>query len=330
MTTDAALTGPAATHNRQPVTEFDVVVARKTTVADGVVALTLRSTGTPLPEWTPGAHIDVVLPSKKERQYSLCGDPADRDEWRLGVLREPAGRGGSAFVCDELAEGTVLTVRGPRNNFPLVPASRVLFIAGGIGITPILPMLRAATAAATPWELWYGGRRRGSMAFTEEVAGYGDRVHLWPQDECGLLPVGDLLATPAAGTVVYCCGPARLLDAVQARCAGWPPGTLHVERFAPAGPVDSAADEPFEVELARSRKTLVVPAGTSILHAIEAAGVFVLSSCQEGTCGTCETEVVDGTPDHRDCVLTDEERAAGDVMMICVSRSRSPRLVLDL
>ena len=168
-------------------TEFTVVVARKHKIADDAVSLTLLSTGPPLPEWAPGAHIDVVLPSKKERQYSLCGDPANRDEWQLGVLREEAGRGGSAFVCDELAEGTVLTVRGPRNNFPLVPATRYLFIAGGIGITPILPMLRAATSTGRPWELWYGGRRRSSMGFTDELAPYGDHVHLWPQNERGLL-----------------------------------------------------------------------------------------------------------------------------------------------
>ena len=312
------------------IAEFDVVVARKREIADDAVSLTLRSTGPPLPEWAPGAHIDVVLPSKKERQYSLCGNPANRDEWLLGVLREEAGRGGSAFVCDELAEGTVLKARGPRNNFPLVPATRYLFIAGGIGVTPILPMLRVATDAGTPWQLWYGGRRRTSMAFTDELAGYGDRVHLWPQDERGLLPVDELLATPTVGTLVYCCGPAPLLAAVEQRCAGWPAGTLHLERFAPVAAAPGVADEPFEVELARSRKTVVVPAGTSILHAVEAAGVVVLSSCQEGTCGTCETEVVEGVPDHRDCVLTEEERAAGEVMMICVSRSRSPRLVLDL
>jgi ferredoxin-NADP reductase len=312
------------------IAEFDVVVARKREIADDAVSLTLRSTGPPLPEWAPGAHIDVVLPSKKERQYSLCGNPANRDEWLLGVLREEAGRGGSAFVCDELAEGTVLKARGPRNNFPLVPATRYLFIAGGIGVTPILPMLRVATDAGTPWQLWYGGRRRTSQAFTDELAGYGDRVHLWPQDERGLLPVDELLATPTVGTLVYCCGPAPLLAAVEQRCAGWPAGTLHLERFAPVAAAPGVADEPFEVELARSRKTVVVPAGTSILHAVEAAGVVVLSSCQEGTCGTCETEVVEGVPDHRDCVLTEEERAAGEVMMICVSRSRSPRLVLDL
>jgi ferredoxin-NADP reductase len=310
--------------------EFDVVVVRKEKIADDAVSLALRGAGSPLPDWSPGAHIDVVLPSKKVRQYSLCGDPANREEWRLGVLREVSGRGGSAYVCDELADGTRLTVRGPRNHFALAPAANYLFIAGGIGITPILPMLRAATQTGARWQLWYGGRRSSSMAFVDELATYGDRVRLWPQDERGLLPLDDIAANRNDDALVYCCGPAPLLEAVEERAREWPAGTLHVERFAPAGAAQSADDQPFEVELARSRKTVTVPPGTSILHAVEAAGVFALSSCQEGTCGTCETEVLEGTPDHRDSVLTEAERAAGDVMMICVSRARGARLVLDL
>jgi ferredoxin-NADP reductase len=311
-------------------TEFDVSVVRKDRVADDVVSLTLRGKGLTLPPWEPGAHIDVVLPSKKVRQFSLCGDPANRDEWRLGVLREQAGRGGSAYVCDELTEGTRLTVRGPRNHFALVGASSYLFIAGGIGITPILPMLRAVTNAGARWEMWYGGRRSSSMAFVEELADYGDRVRSWPQDERGLLPLDDIFASRADDTLVYCCGPTPLLEAVEERCRELPAGVLHVERFTPAIAAHTTDDQPFEVELARSHKTLTVRPGTSILHAVEAAGVFVLSSCQEGTCGTCETEVLDGKPDHRDSVLTEAERAAGDVMMICVSRALSSRLVLDL
>ncbi len=311
--------------------EFDVVVVRKETIADDVVSLALRqATPSPLPTWAPGAHIDVVLPSKKVRQYSLCGDPANRDEWRVGVLREQAGRGGSAYVCDELAVGMRLTVRGPRNHFELLPTSRYVFIAGGIGITPILPMLRAATQAGADWQLWYGGRRSSSMAFVDELAGYGDRVRLWPQDVRGLLPLDDVLADRTGDTLVYCCGPAPLLAAVEERCRDWPVGKLHVERFTPASSAHTEADTPFDVELARSGKTLTVAAGTSILETVEAAKIFVLSSCREGTCGTCETEIIEGTPDHRDSVLTDAERAAGEVMMICVSRSRSARIVLDL
>jgi ferredoxin-NADP reductase len=313
--------------------EFDLIVVRKQTIADDVVSLALRHATTspsPLPAWSPGAHIDVVLPSKKVRQFSLCGDPANHDEWRLGVLREQAGRGGSAYVCDELVEGARLTVRGPRNHFALLPAARYVFVAGGIGITPILPMLRAATQAGARWQLWYGGRRSSSMAFVDELACYGERVRLWPQDSHGLLPLDDALADRTDDTLVYCCGPAPLLAAVEERCRDWPAGTLHVERFTPATAAHASGDVPFDVELARSGKTLTVAPGTSILETVEAAKVFVLSSCREGTCGTCETEIIEGTPDHRDSVLTDDERAAGDVMMICVSRSRSARLVLDL
>jgi ferredoxin-NADP reductase len=309
--------------------EFDVVVVRKEKIADDAVSLSLRGAGAALPAWSPGAHVDVVLPSKKVRQYSLCGDPANTEEWRLGVLREESGRGGSAYVCDELTEGARLTVRGPRNHFALVPAGNYVFIAGGIGVTPILPMLQAATRAGAGWQLWYGGRRSSSMAFLDELAAYGDRVRLWPQDERGLLPLDDILAK-RDGALVYCCGPAPLLEAVEERAREWPTGTLRVERFAPASAAQAADDRPFEVELARSHKTLTVLPGASILQTVEAAGVFALSSCREGTCGTCETEVLEGAPDHRDSVLTDAERAAGDVMMICVSRARGARLVLDL
>lgn len=306
-------------------------------MACDVVALTLRAADhAPLPSWTPGAHIDVVLPNGSVRQYSLCGDPQDRDTWRVAVLREPNGRGGSAYVHDELHEGETLRVRGPRNHFALEPTARYLFLAGGIGITPILPMLRAASAAGSTWVLYYGGRTRESMAFVDELDSYGERVQLWPQDERGLLPVKELLTTPDDGTLVYCCGPSPLLAVVEQHCVSWPRGALHVERFtASAHAVDEAidrgeAEQAFEVQLARTGMTVSVPPGVSILAAIEAAGVSVLSSCREGTCGTCETDVLEGTPDHRDCVLDAAERAAGDVMMICVSRARSTRLVLDL
>jgi ferredoxin-NADP reductase len=305
--------------------ELDVVVARRAPLAAGVVGLTLRRPdGAPMPAWTPGAHVDLLLGNGMTRQFSLCGDPADRATLRVAVLREPGGRGGSAYVHDQVAEGTPLRIRGPRNHFPLVPASRHLFVAGGIGITPILPML----AAAADWRLLYGGRTRAGMAFRDELAGYGDRVELRPQDEYGLLDVTGLLARPDDATAIYCCGPEPLLSAVAAASAHWTPGALHVERFTPVA--DTGDARPIEVELARSGRTVLVPAGCSILAAVEAAGVTVLSSCREGTCGTCETDVLDGVPDHRDSLLTDAERAAGDTMLICVSRAVGARLVLDL
>ena len=311
--------------------EADVRVAAKEVAADGVVTLTLRQPASaPLPRWAPGAHVDLILPGVPTRQYSLCGDPADHHVWRLGILRDEAGGGGSRYVHDRLRAGDMVRVRGPRNNFGLVPSDRYQFIAGGIGITPILPMIAAASAAGADWQLLYGGRRRDSMAFTGELARYGDRVTVAPQDETGLLDLDALLGFPRAGTLVYCCGPEPLLNAVEERCRDWPARSLHVERFAArplTAPVRATA---FEVELAASELTLTVPPERSILDVVEEAGVGVLSSCAEGTCGTCETAVLGGQPDHRDSVLTDEERMAGTCMMICVSRSCSDRLVLDL
>jgi len=289
---------------------IEVVVTGKAAVADGVVALTLG--GASLPSWTPGAHIDVELRPDLVRQYSLCGAPSA--EWRIGVLREPDGRGGSAYVHDSLAVGDVVRVSLPRNTFPLVPAARYLFIAGGIGITPLLPMIASAAASGADWRLRYGGRSAASMAFLPELAAYGDRVCARP----GLIDLSGL-----DGAEVYCCGPEPLLAAVESRCD---PARLHVERFTPR-PVSGSS---FEVELARSGRTVTVPADRSILSTLLDAGVQVLSSCQEGTCGTCETEVLAGTPEHHDSLLTEEERAAGETMMICVSRSAGGRLVLDL
>jgi ferredoxin-NADP reductase len=327
-------------------TERPLVVARKVAAADGVTVLDLRDVaGAPLPGWQPGAHIDLLLGPGVARQYSLCGAPADAATWRIAVLREAAGRGGSQYVHDVLEEGSAVRARGPRNHFALEPAGRYLFIAGGIGITPILPMLAAADAAGTGWALTYGGRTRSSMAFGDELRSrYGDRVVLQPQDEMGLPDLDELLGEPSPGTLVYCCGPAPLLAAVESRCARWPEGALHVERFAPrplatrdevagAGPAAAGAGRAagaFEVELAQSGMLICVDAETSILRAVEAAGVQVLSSCTEGICGTCETAVLGGVPDHQDSLLTPAERAAGDTMMICVSRSVTPRLVLDL
>lgn len=306
---------------------IELVVERRESAAEDVVALTLRHPlGAELPPWEPGAHVDLLLGPGLERQYSLCGDPADRSGWRIAVLREPDGRGGSAHVHGRLGPGDTVRARGPRNHFPLEPARHYRFIAGGIGITPILPMPAAAEAAGADWTLLYGGRTRASMAFTGELARYGGRVTIAPEDETGLLDLPSVLDGLPPDTLVYCCGPGPLLDAVEQRC---PAGVLRVERFRPkergTGPGGA-----FEVVLARSGRTLSVPPDVSVLDAVRAAGVQVLYSCTEGTCGTCETDVLEGEPDHRDSVLTEDERAAGETMLICVSRCRGARLVLDL
>jgi ferredoxin-NADP reductase len=301
-----------------------VRIDKITVVAKGAVALELRSADDrELPAWSPGAHVDVHLTSGLTRQYSLCGDPADRSVWRIAVRREETGRGGSRHVHDRLAEHDLIEVGEPRNHFPLEPAPRYLFLAGGIGITPILPMLAAATA---PWELHYAGRDAESMPFRDELAA-DPRVTLYPEDERGRIDLDALLSRHEPGTLVYCCGPEGMLRAVEESCARLPDRPLHVERFAsaPAGP-----SQEFEVELARTGRTLPVPADRSILDVVEAAGVPILSSCREGTCGTCETTVLSGAVDHRDALLTPAERAANDTMFLCVSRAAGARLVLDL
>lgn len=299
----------------------------KETIADGVVLLTLREPdGLPLPAWTPGAHVDLVLADGLIRQYSLCGDPSDTSVMRVAVLREQPGRGGSRHVHDELAAGQRIEVLGPRNHFPLVEAARYLFIAGGIGITPILPMVEQVAAAGQDWRLVYGGRTRASMAFLAELERHGN-VEIRPQDEFGLLDLPALFADLDDDTAVYCCGPEPLLAAVEQHRTT---GSLHVERFAPKAGADAGPRGEFEVELAQTGGVVRIPADRSILEVLEESGVPVLSSCQEGTCGTCETPVLSGTPDHRDSLLTDDERQQGDVMMICVSRACSDRLVLDL
>jgi ferredoxin-NADP reductase len=311
--------------------EAEVRVVAKERAADGVVLVTMSEVGGhPLPPWEPGAHVDLLLDGVPHRQYSLCGDPADHHVYQLGVLLDPGGRGSSQYVHERLQVGDTLRLRGPRNNFPLVASPRYLFIAGGIGITPILPMVAAVAASGADWRLVYGGRRRRSMAFLDELGTYGDRVSIRPQDETGLLDLDALLAEPQRDTLVYACGPEPLLAAVEAWCAGWPASALHVERFDPKPLTDPVLTGAFEVLLSRSELTLPVPPDRSILDVVEEAGVGVLSSCTEGICGTCETTVLDGLPDHRDSVLTAEEQRAGECMMICVSRSRTPRLTLDL
>jgi ferredoxin-NADP reductase len=221
-------------------------------------------------------------------------------------------------------------VRGPRNHFPLVSSPRYQFIAGGIGITPMLAMIEAAEARGAEWSLLYGGRSRASMAFLARLES-NDRVTVWPQDEKGLLDLDSVLGVPQPDTLVYCCGPGALLDAVEEGCAGWPVGSLHLERFA-AKVVEASegALNAFEVECSRSGVTVTVPENTSIFDAVEKAGVEVLGSCMEGICGTCECDVLEGTPDHRDSVLSKSDRERGDTIMTCVSRSLSEKLVLDL
>lgn len=310
--------------------EVDLVVRAAEQVAHGVIALTLaRADGQALPDWTPGAHIDLILNGGITRQYSLCGRTNETDAWRVAVLKAPDSRGGSTAV-HELDAGSTVRVRGPRNHFPVVASKRYLFVAGGIGITPLLAMIYEVEAAGADWELHYGGRTISSMAFLDELRQFGNRVKVVPEDELGRLDLDAILAQPRADTLIYTCGPEPLLAAMEERCAAWRAGSLHLERFTARKYEKPAAEQGFDLVLQRSGKTLQVPPDRSVFDVVREAGVSVLGSCLEGICGTCETEVVDGDVDHRDSVLDEEERASNEVMMICVSRCRSPRLTLDL
>ncbi|MFD3991132.1 PDR/VanB family oxidoreductase [Streptomyces sp. NPDC058583] len=306
---------------------LQLIVHRMTWEAEGVLSVELaHPDGKPLPVWTPGAHIDVHV-GGRIRQYSLCGDPQDQGTYRIGVLDEPSSRGGSRFVHTQLRPGQSVTVFAPRNHFALEEAASYVFVAGGIGITPLLAMAREAARRGTGWRMVYGGRSRASMAFTTELARLDGEVTLVPQDELGHIDLDAVLTRLPDDALVYSCGPEPLLAAVEERC---PEGRLRLERFAAPTVERTGDDEEFEVECRASGLTLRIDAHTSILDAVENAGIDVASSCRDGICGSCETRVLDGTPDHRDFLLSEAEQTAGATMMICVSRCASGRLVLDL
>ncbi|AQA06575.1 oxidoreductase [Mycobacterium sp. MS1601] len=285
--------------------------------------------GQNLPPWSPGAHIDVRLPSGTVRQYSLCGDLANRQAYRIAVLELPQGRGGSLEVHRELRAGTVLTIGAPRSNFALVDADRYVFVAGGIGITPLLPMIQHVAERGIKWELFYGARSREHFAFLGRLG--NDSVHLVAQDTDGLIDLEQVVAE-SVGAALYCCGPRPLMDALSARMLReHRTADLHIEHFgATAVPSGDVAQDGFDLELARSGVVVTVPAGQSVLEAVRGAGVDHPSSCEMGFCGTCEARVLSGAVDHRDELLTEEEKARGTTMLICVSRAAGERLALDI
>jgi ferredoxin-NADP reductase len=309
-------------------TELRLTVCDRREVSADVVVLDLcAADGGLLPEWTPGAHADVLLPGGP-RQYSLCGRPDDRTTWRIGVLREENGRGGSRYLHERVRKGDDLLARGPRNHFPLKPAPRYHFVAGGIGITPLVPMMAQATSDGVDWHLTYGGRSRESMAFADELAeAYPGQVTLHPQDRKGLLDLDELRRVLPPATEVYACGPGGLLNALTERFVDRA-DKLHVERFS-ADEVVASTNTSFEIELASSGRVLTVPPDESLLDVLLDNDVIVDSSCEEGTCGSCETVVLAGQVEHRDVIL---DRAAHGSLMVCVSRAASTcsRLVLDL
>lgn len=306
--------------------EFEARVVAVTPAAASVILIDLEAVEGALPAWEPGAHIDLLLPAG-ERQYSLVPMPEETDvgRWRIAVLRETAGRGGSAWLHDSLEVGHTVRVRGPRNHFAFAPVAGTpyLFLAAGIGITPIAAMVAAARAAGVDFEVRYAGRSRDAMALLEMVP----EASLHVSDEGSRMDLPALIAALDPATAIYCCGPAHFIEAVEGAAGSHP---LHVERFEARDLGAPVYAEPFEVDLALSGETLTVPPDRSILEVVEEAGVFVLSSCHEGTCGTCETPVLEGEVEHRDSILTPGEQAENRVMYICVSRAACPRLVLEL
>lgn len=305
--------------------ERDVVVDSITLVAQDVASVTLRCPGGgELTRWLPGSHLDVVLPSGRQRQYSLCGDPADRRSYRIAVRRIADGGGGSREIHDDLAVGDILTIRGPRNAFRMAEAPAYYFVAGGIGITPILAMVNAAETSGTPWRLVYTGRSRSSMPFLDELTHLrGGILDVRPDDECGTPDLDQILSEVPRGHAIYVCGPPAMLETARSRLAA-PDFEVHSERFS-APPV--VGGEPFDVTLRRSGVTVSVAADQSVLAAVRDHVPDLAYSCQQGFCGTCVVKVVDGQVEHRDRALVDSERA--DSMAICVSRCSGP-LTLDL
>ena len=316
-------------HGRPPVDTVDrrlqVRVAEVRPEGDEVVSLRLEpAAGARLPRWSPGAHVDVELRSGRLRQYSLCGDPAARDHYRIAVRRIADGGGGSVEM-HALRAGDGLILRGPRNAFPFLPVDRYLFVAGGIGITPILPMVRDAAARQADWVLVYTGRTRPSMPFLDELATLdAGRVRVRPDDEFGVPDGRAIVDLAPDGAALYACGPPRMIDAVRAQLPAPHVATLHCERFSPAPVVDGA---PFEVVLARSGHVVRVDADQTALAAIRTVVADVAYSCRQGFCGTCSVPLLGGDVEHRDRCLTNTQR--GTRMALCVSRGTG-RITLDL
>jgi ferredoxin-NADP reductase len=284
----------------------------------------------PLAPFTPGAHIDVHAPNGQVRQYSLCSDPGQAARYAIAVKREASGRGGSLSMHGNVEVGSALGIVGPRNFFPLADgASNSVFIAGGIGITPIYAMIQSLAAEGRPWELHYCARSAAHAAFHKELGALPHgRVVPW-FSETPALDARTLLREAPQGTHLYCCGPGALMKAVESAAAHWPEGRVHFEYF--AAPVTAwPANQPFEVVLQRSALTLQVPADRTIVQVVREHGIDVQTACEEGVCGTCETRIVAGEAEHRDVLLSPAEKAASCTMMICVSRAKSPKLTLDL
>jgi vanillate O-demethylase ferredoxin subunit len=308
-----------------------VRVVQRRDEAEGIASFELvADAGGRLPPFEAGAHIDVQVPGGPVRPYSLCSDPADDQRWQIGVLRETTSRGGSAGMHERVQAGDTLIVGRPRNQFTLAPAARRhLLLAGGIGVTPLLAMAEQLHRDGADFELHYATRSAARTAFAARLAAapWAARVHVHHDDG----PAAQRLDLAAVLAALYVCGPQGFMDAVlgTARAQGWAEGTLHRESFG-AAPADTTGDRPFELLLARSGRVVPVDADKTCVQALWDAGVNVMTSCEQGVCGTCLTRVLDGTPLHRDQYLTPEEQAANDQFLPCCSRAQGARLVIDL
>lgn len=315
---------------------IDAVVVSRHDEARDICSYELASAdGSPLPDFSAGAHIDVHLPGGLVRQYSLCNHPEERHRYLIGVLRDPGSRGGSQAMHEQIHPGTRLRISEPRNLFALArDARRSLLFAGGIGITPILCMAERLAHSGADFELHYCARSREHAAFVQRLhnASFADRVFLhFDQEPETALDAAQVLAAPGSDVHLYVCGPGGFMQHVldTARAAGWEEPCLHREYFA-AAPVDTRADGSFSVKLGSTGQVFEVPPDKSVVQVLESHGIGIGVSCEQGICGTCLTRVLEGVPEHRDLFLSEDEQARNDQFTPCCSRSKTPLLVLDL
>lgn len=316
--------------------QISVKVLRRKQEALDIASFELaRPDGSALPAFSAGSHIDVQVPGGLTRQYSLCNDAAENHRYRIAVLRDANSRGGSAAMHEALKEGDTLLISEPRNHFPLVHAQRTLLFAGGIGVTPLLAMAQRLATSGADFTLHYSTRSAERTAFRDEIgaSAYADHVrfHFDDGEAAQKLDLAAELGAPQPGTHLYVCGPTGFIDFVvkTAQGLGWPQEQVHLEYFG-AAPQDTTGDRAFQVKIASSGAVYDIPADQTVVHALQEHGIEILTSCEQGVCGTCITRVLQGECDHRDLYFTDEEKAANDQFTPCCSRAKSPLLVLDL